>query len=166
MFLTCNKCYVNLIWMTYYYNLFLKNDLMINSQATRNLLGYPDLQSWVPGGATGKKFLNHRLRQKFLFLAHCCLWNDNGWMAIRVFFDVDVIYFLSKPLKGNQEAEVVVFTLRTFLVFSWWSSNWSKSMVIHFARKKKLDFINLRKNSFMYIQQYILLVQSCAVFKF
>ena len=47
--------------MTYYYNLFLNNDLLINSQATRNLLGHPDLQSWVPGGATGKKFLNHRL---------------------------------------------------------------------------------------------------------
>ena len=44
------------------YNLFLKNYLMINYQATRNLLGHPDLQSWVPGWATAKKFLNHRLR--------------------------------------------------------------------------------------------------------
>ena len=44
-----------------YCNSFLKNDLMINSQATRNLFGHPDLGSWVPGGATGKKFLNHRL---------------------------------------------------------------------------------------------------------
>ena len=34
---------------------------MINSQATRNLFGHSDLGSWVPGGATGKKFLNHRL---------------------------------------------------------------------------------------------------------
>ena len=44
------------------YNLFLKNYLMINYQATRNLLGHPDLQSWVPGWATAKKFLNHRLQ--------------------------------------------------------------------------------------------------------
>ena len=44
-----------------YYNLFLKNYLMINYQATRNLLGHPDLHSWVPGWATGKKFLNHTL---------------------------------------------------------------------------------------------------------
>ena len=42
-------------------NLFLKNYLMINYQATRNLLGHPDLQSWVPDWATAKKFLNHRL---------------------------------------------------------------------------------------------------------
>ena len=42
------------------YNLFLKNYLMINYQATRNLLGYPDLQSWVPGWATAKKFLKFR----------------------------------------------------------------------------------------------------------
>ena len=34
---------------------------MINYRATRNLLGHPDLHSWVPGWATGKKFLNHRL---------------------------------------------------------------------------------------------------------
>ena len=43
------------------YNLFLKNYLMINYQATRNLLGHPDLLSWVPDWATAKKFLNHRL---------------------------------------------------------------------------------------------------------
>ena len=36
---------------------------MINYWATRNLLGHPDLQSWVPGWVTGKKFLNHRLPQ-------------------------------------------------------------------------------------------------------
>ena len=36
-------------------NSFLKNG------ATRNLFGHPDLGSWVPGGATGKNFLNHRL---------------------------------------------------------------------------------------------------------
>ena len=47
------------------YNLFLKNYLMINYQATRNLLGHPDLQSWVPGWATAKKFLNHRLEHLF-----------------------------------------------------------------------------------------------------
>ena len=43
------------------YKLFSKNYLMINYQTTRNLVGHPDLQSWVPDWATAKKFLNHRL---------------------------------------------------------------------------------------------------------
>ena len=46
-------------WLIIIY--FYKNYLMINYRATRNLLRHPDLQSWVPGWATGKKFLNHRL---------------------------------------------------------------------------------------------------------
>ena len=50
-----------------YYNLFLKNYLMINYQAARNLLWHPNLQKWVPAWATGK-ILNHRLQfdDKFL----------------------------------------------------------------------------------------------------
>ena len=39
---------------------------MINYQATRNLLRHPDLHSWVPGWATRKKFLNHRLSKMYL----------------------------------------------------------------------------------------------------
>ena len=48
------------------YILFLKNYLTINYWATRNLLGHPDLQRWVPGWAFGKKILNHRL-YKFVY---------------------------------------------------------------------------------------------------
>ena len=52
------------------YNLFFKNYLMINYQATRNLLGHHDLQSWVPDWATTKKFLNHRLHNLFFKRDH------------------------------------------------------------------------------------------------
>ena len=53
---------------------------MINSQATRNLFGHPDLESWVSSGATGKKFLNHRLMLCY-YVVLSCMTKDDHWIT-------------------------------------------------------------------------------------
>ena len=71
--------------MHFCYNLFLKNYLMINYQPTRNLLGHPDLQSWVPDWATAKKFLNHRLNGLCRIVWKCsnCTETENKTYSVR-----------------------------------------------------------------------------------